>query len=107
MGIEPTAISPGERFVARGLRDIALAAFAVFARAGRMAWCGALGPPPEINPGYADARNSLGVALVQKGQLDDGIAQFQEVLRFKPDFRLAQDNLSKAQGLLRQNHGHE
>ena len=46
MGIGAPAVSPGECFDARSLRDIALAGFAEFARAGRMAWCGALGPAP-------------------------------------------------------------
>jgi hypothetical protein len=48
MGIGSAAISFGERFVARSLRDIAVAGAAEFARAGRVAGCGALGPPPGI-----------------------------------------------------------
>ena len=46
MGIESTALSPGECSVARGLRDIAVAGFAQLAHSGRMAGCGALGTPP-------------------------------------------------------------
>jgi Flp pilus assembly protein TadD len=61
----------------------------------------------EINPNYADARNNLGVALLQKGQLDEAIIQFREVLRLKPDFSPAQENLAKAQTLLRQGDGHD
>jgi hypothetical protein len=48
VGIGSAAISLGERFVARSLRDIAVAGAANFARAGRVACRGALGPSSGI-----------------------------------------------------------
>jgi hypothetical protein len=45
MGIEPSSVPPGERFVAWSLRAIAVAVAAELARAGRVARCGAPGPP--------------------------------------------------------------
>jgi tetratricopeptide (TPR) repeat protein len=55
-----------------------------------------------INSHYPATHYNLGKALVQKGQLDAAIRQFQEVLRLKPDFSPAQDNLDKVQALVRQ-----
>jgi protein O-mannosyl-transferase len=56
----------------------------------------------EINPNSFTVRYNLGSALFQKGHLDEAITQFQEVLRLKPDFSPAQDDLAKAQVLVRQ-----
>jgi hypothetical protein len=48
-----------------------------------------------------------GLALFQKGQLDEAGTQFEEVLRIKPDFSPAQENLAKAQALLQQSGDHK
>ena len=40
----------------------------------------------RLNPQSASARNALGLALGQRGQLDSAIAEFQEAIRLKPDF---------------------
>jgi tetratricopeptide (TPR) repeat protein len=61
----------------------------------------------EINPNSFEVHYNLGYALFQKGELDLAITQFQEVLRLKPDFSPAQDNLARAQALVRQREGHK
>jgi hypothetical protein len=47
------------------------------------------------------------VALAQKGELNEAISQFQEVLRVRPDFSPAQNNLARARALLQQDDGGE
>jgi tetratricopeptide (TPR) repeat protein len=47
------------------------------------------------------AHNNLGTALLRKGQTDDALAQFHEVLRLQPDYEVAYYNLGLA--LVRQN----
>jgi len=42
------------------------------------------------------AHNNLGNALLKKGQIDEGISQFQEAIRLKPDFANAHYNLGVA-----------
>ena len=54
----------------------------------------------EIKPGYAEARNNLGNALLQKGKVDDAIASYQKALELKPDDAEIRNNLGNA---LRQN----
>ena len=38
----------------------------------------------EINPDYADARNNLGSLLVAIGKIDEGIAQWETLIRLQP-----------------------
>ena len=40
----------------------------------------------EINPNYMEAHSNLGVALFQKGQLDEAIAQYQKALEINPNY---------------------
>ncbi|HUB67527.1 MAG TPA: tetratricopeptide repeat protein [Candidatus Methylacidiphilales bacterium] len=56
----------------------------------------------KINPHDYSAHYNLGTALLQKGQADGAIAQFQEALRLKPNSATAQDDLAKAEAILRQ-----
>ncbi len=42
------------------------------------------------------AHNSLGVALVKKGQIDEAICQFREAIRLKPDYAGTYNNLGVA-----------
>jgi protein O-mannosyl-transferase len=52
------------------------------------------------NPASFMAHNNLGTALLRRGQTDEAIAQFQEVLRLQPDYEVAYYNLGLS--LLRQ-----
>jgi len=61
----------------------------------------------EIEPNSFATHYNLGGALFQKGQLDEAIAESQEVLRLKPDFSPAQDVLFKAQTLVQQREGNK
>jgi tetratricopeptide (TPR) repeat protein len=47
----------------------------------------------RLNPRYADAHNSLGVALKQMGKLDEAAARHEEAIRINPDFAAAYNNL--------------
>ncbi len=49
----------------------------------------------QINPGYAEAHNNLGIALARKGKIEDAVAHFREALRIKPDFVDAHNALRK------------
>ena len=50
----------------------------------------------EIKPDYAEAENSLGVALVRVGRVQEAILHFKQALRIKRDYADAQDNLARA-----------
>jgi tetratricopeptide (TPR) repeat protein len=47
----------------------------------------------RLNPRYADAHNSLGVALKQMGNLDEAAAHYEESIRLRPEFAAAHNNL--------------
>ncbi len=48
------------------------------------------------NPNCWLARNNVGVALFQKGQIDEATAQFQKALEINPNYDLAHDDLGVA-----------
>lgn len=50
----------------------------------------------QIDPGYVDAHNSLGVLLAKRGNLNGAILEFQEALRLAPDNAEARGNLALA-----------
>jgi Flp pilus assembly protein TadD len=54
------------------------------------------------NPQAYLADNNLGLALFNKGQVDEAIAQLQEVVRLNPLDSRSQNNLAKMQAAARQ-----
>jgi tetratricopeptide (TPR) repeat protein len=50
----------------------------------------------RLNPNCWMAYNHLGNALLQKGNVDEAIAQFQKTLQIKPDYAVAHYNLGNA-----------
>ena len=50
----------------------------------------------RLNPAYAEAHNGLGLALCRKGRPADGIREFQEALRLRPNYTNAWENLATA-----------
>jgi tetratricopeptide (TPR) repeat protein len=50
----------------------------------------------KINPGYAEAHNDLGNALLQLGRRDEAIEQFRRALEIQPDYGNAHFNLGNA-----------
>jgi tetratricopeptide (TPR) repeat protein len=47
-------------------------------------------------PGNARAHNNLGVVLLDRGQVTDAIARYEQALRLKPDYAEAHNNLGNA-----------
>ena len=50
----------------------------------------------ELYPESAQGHNSIGVAFMVKGKLDEAIGHFREALRIKPDHVNARYNLTHA-----------
>ena len=48
----------------------------------------------SFKPDDAEARFNLGNALLQKGQMDEAIAQYQQALQIKPDYTEVLNNLA-------------
>ena len=51
----------------------------------------------ELEPSRLDGRLNLGAALLQKGRINEAVAQFQEVVRLRPNDPDAQHNLATEQ----------
>jgi tetratricopeptide (TPR) repeat protein len=47
----------------------------------------------RLRPGYPEAANNLGMALLDQGKTNDAMAAFAEALGLKPDFAMASNNL--------------
>ena len=56
----------------------------------------------EINPDNVATHGNLGIIYIQKGRLNDALTQFQEALRLDPHNSRVQDDLAKAQAMVRQ-----
>ena len=56
----------------------------------------------ECQSGFAEAHNALGEMLGAKRRLPEAVEEFKKAVELKPDDELAQENLKKAQDLLRQ-----
>jgi Flp pilus assembly protein TadD len=50
----------------------------------------------QINPGDAEAHNTLGTALLQKGHVDEAITHYRAALEIQPNFAQARCNLGAA-----------
>ncbi len=48
----------------------------------------------RLNPRYAEAHNSLGMALAKQGKLEDAVTCYKQALLLKPDFAEAHNNLA-------------
>jgi Flp pilus assembly protein TadD len=53
-----------------------------------------------IKPDYANAYNSLGMALANQGQLEEARAEFQTALQVDPRHRSAAENLARLEAAL-------
>jgi tetratricopeptide (TPR) repeat protein len=49
-----------------------------------------------VDPDAAEAQNKLGMALSERGELDEAIAAYREAIRLRPDFPFAHLNLGMA-----------
>ena len=47
----------------------------------------------KVNPNYEEAHSNLGLALFQKGQVDDAVAQYQKALEIDPNSFVTHSNL--------------
>jgi Flp pilus assembly protein TadD len=54
----------------------------------------------RLNPNNAEAHANLGLALLESGKPRESIPEFEAALRLKPEFKLAADNLHRAQAQL-------
>jgi tetratricopeptide (TPR) repeat protein len=50
----------------------------------------------SLRPDYAAAHNNLGVALADKGQMDEAIQEYQKAIDVEPTYARAHDNLGRA-----------
>ena len=50
----------------------------------------------SLRPDYAEAYNNLGIALDEKGQVDDAIAAYRQAIRLRPAYGKALSNLGNA-----------
>lgn len=55
----------------------------------------------RLNSSSPEAHNNLGIVLLMQGEPEKSISHFSTALRLRPDFRLAQDNLNRAQAQIR------
>jgi hypothetical protein len=55
----------------------------------------------RLNPGSTSARNNMGAAMAERGQLQQAVAQFRLVLQEDPGHQGAQSNLRKALDLMK------
>jgi tetratricopeptide (TPR) repeat protein len=51
----------------------------------------------RLDPNIAEAHNNLGLVLLMQGNPEKSIPHFSTALRLKPDLKVAQDNLNRAQ----------
>ena len=59
----------------------------------------------EINPNDPEAHSNLGIALFQKGLVDEAVAQFRKALEINPNDADVQTNLAKVQAMSRPSPG--
>jgi tetratricopeptide (TPR) repeat protein len=48
----------------------------------------------QLRPDYVDAHNNLANALRQQGRIEEAIQEYEAALKYRPQFRLAQNNLA-------------
>jgi superkiller protein 3 len=50
----------------------------------------------QLDPGYLQAYNSLGIALAKQGRYEEAIKQFSAALKINPEYKSARLNLEKS-----------
>lgn len=55
----------------------------------------------RLNPNSPDSHNNLGLVLLMQGEPEKSIPEFSLALRLKPEFRVAEDNLNRAQAQIK------